>query len=84
MGTHRCGGFVSVGQPRTVIAHIHVNISYPHKSSRGNITDVHQAVHLQWSCGSVDPVVPISSGAVALKYLLAGGGRVVVCGSSAL
>ena len=34
-------------------------------------------VHLQWSSGSVDPVVPRGSSGVAVMYLLAGGGRIV-------
>ena len=41
------------------------------------IVGFHLAVYLQWSSGSVDPVVPRWSSGVAVMYLLAGCGRVV-------
>ena len=84
---HACGINGDVSQPlRTGIVLIsHVNISCPHPSSSdvATIVGVHLAVYLQWSSGSVDPVVPRWSSGVAVVYLLAGGSRVVVGASYA-
>ena len=50
--------------------------SCPSSSDITAIVGFHLAVYLQWSSGSVDPVVPRWSSGVAVMYLLAGGGRV--------
>ena len=56
----------------------HVNMGYPCPSScdATTVTGRHLAVYLHYSCGSVNPVVPRWSSAVAVMYLLARGSRV--------